>query len=136
MKKLILVGLLALAACSKPAPPPEEPVASAEAPPPVVDAWPGKYEGDVMVRVFGTPGAHRVALITAAPGCDGDIGLMGGEPVQDVASGLKLTMKADAGTCTIDIHRQGNTLIVSETGACLTFHGGTCSFNGQAAKVK
>ena len=66
---------LTLTACSKPAPEEAAP-SSVSAPPPAEDNWPGKYEGDLMVRVSGTPGAHKVVLVTAtADGCTGDIGL-------------------------------------------------------------
>ena len=131
--------LLALTACSKPAPEADDASVSAEAPPPVEDHWPGKYEGDLMVRVSGTPGAHKVVLVTAtADGCTGDIGLAGGEPAKDISPDeLSLTLKPDeTTTCTVTIKKEGEKLVVSESGICTTYHGLACSFNGSAARLK
>lgn len=139
MKRILLLSLLVLAACSKPAPEAEDASASAVAPPPVIDTWPGKYEGDLMVRISGTPGAHKVVLVEAeADGCNGDIGLAGGEPVKDVSPNeLSVVLKPDATTtCTIRIVRDGAKLTVSEDGICTAYHGLSCTFNGSAVKLK
>jgi hypothetical protein len=129
---------LALTACSKPAP--EEAVpASIAAPPPVEDHWPGKYEGDLMVRVSGLLGAHKVVLVAAtADGCTGDIGLAGGEPAKDISPDeLGLSLKPDdKTTCTISIKKDGDKLTVSESGICTVYHGLACSFNGSAVRLK
>jgi hypothetical protein len=134
----VLFTLLALSACSEPAEPEPGPV-SVAAPPPVIDLWPGKYEGDLMVRINGTPGAHKVILVAAeADGCTGDIGLAGGEPAKEVSPNeLSLTLKpADATTCTIRIVKTGDKLTVSEQGVCTTYHGLSCTFNGTAVRMK
>jgi hypothetical protein len=134
----VLFALLALGACSKPAEPEPEPL-SAAAPPPVIDLWPGKYEGDLMVRINGTPGAHKVTLVEAeADGCTGDIGLAGGEPAKDVSpTELGLTLKPDeTTTCTIRIVKAGDKLTVLESGICTTYHGLSCTFNGTAVRLK
>jgi len=137
MRIACLALALLLAACSKPAPEEAAPV-SAAAPPPVEDHWPGKYEGDLMVRVSGPPNAHKVVLVAAtADGCTGDIGLAGGEPAKDVSpSELSLTLKPDdKTTCTISIKKDGDTLAVSESGICTVYHGLACSFNGSAVRL-
>jgi hypothetical protein len=129
--------VLLLAACSKPAPEESAP-ASIAAPPPVEDHWPGKYEGDLMVRISGLPNAHKVVLVAATTdGCTGDIGLAGGEPAKDVSPDeLSLTLKPDDKTaCTISIKKDGDTLTVSESGICTAWHGLACSFNGSAARL-
>lgn len=129
---------LALTACSKPAPEEAAP-ASIAAPSPVEDYWPGKYEGDLMVRVSGLPNAHKVVLVAAtADGCTGDIGLAGGEPAKDISpTELGLTLKPDdKTTCTISIKKDGDTLTVSESGICTAYHGLACSFNGSAVRLK
>lgn len=130
--------VLLLAACSIPAPEAEVSSASAVAPPPVEDHWPGKYEGDLMVRVSGAPNAHKVVLVAAtADGCTGDIGLAGGESAKDVSpTELGLTLKPDdKTTCTISIKKDGDTLTVSESGICTAYHGLACSFNGTAMRL-
>jgi len=135
----IVLAVLALTGCSKPAPEAENTSASAAAPVPVSDDWPGKYEGDLMVRVSGLPNAHKVVLVAAtADGCTGDIGLAGGEPVKDVSPAeLGLTLKPDdKTTCTISIRKDGAKLTVSESGICTTYHGLACSFNGTAVRLK
>ncbi|MDV6332104.1 hypothetical protein [Asticcacaulis sp. 201] len=134
----VVLGLPLLAACSKPAPQAEETSASVAPPPPVIDPWPGKYEGDLMVRISGGPGAHKVVLVEAeADGCNGDVGLAGGEPARDVsATELSLVLKPDDKTvCTIRIVRNGGKVTVSETGICTAYHGLSCPFEGTAAKV-
>lgn len=134
----VLLALLALSACSKPAEPEPQPI-SAAAPPPVIDLWPGKYEGDLMVRINGTPDAHKVILVAAeADGCTGDIGLAGGEPAKDVSpTELSLTLKPDdTTTCTIRIVKAGDKLTVSEQGVCTTYHGLSCTFDGAAVRMK
>lgn len=128
---------LALAGCSKSAPEEAAP-ASLAAPPPAEDHWPGKYEGDLMVRISGLPNAHKVVLVAAtADGCTGDIGLAGGEPAKDVSPDeLSLTLEPDdKTTCTISIKKDGDTLTVSESGICTAWHGLACSFNGSAARL-
>lgn len=135
----IALALLALTGCSKPAPEADTTSVSAAAPPPAEDHWPGKYEGDLMVRVSGIPGAHKVVLVTAiADGCTGDIGLAGGEPAKDISPvELSLTLKPDdKTTCTIDIKKDGDKLTVSESGICTVYHGLACSFNGMATRLK
>jgi hypothetical protein len=131
--------LLALTGCSKPAPEAAEASASAVAPPPVEDHWPGKYEGDLMVRINGLPNAHKVVLVAAtADGCTGDIGLAGGELVKDTSpTELSLTLKPDeTTTCTVTIRKDGDKLTVSESGICTAYHGLACSFNGSAMRLK
>jgi hypothetical protein len=128
---------LALTGCSRPAPEEAAP-ASIAAPPPVEDHWPGKYEGDLMVRISGQPNAHKVVLVAAtADGCTGDIGLAGGEPAKDISPiELGLTLKPDdKTTCTISIKKDGDKLTVSESGICTTYHGLACSFNGAAMRL-
>jgi hypothetical protein len=134
-----VLALLTLTACSKPAPEADTSSVAAIAPPPVSDDWPGKYEGDLMVRVSGGPNTHKVVLVAAtADGCTGDIGLAGGEAAKDVSPNeLSLTLKPDETTsCTISIKRNGDKLTVSESGICTTYHGLACSFNGTATKLK
>lgn len=131
--------LLALTACSKPAPESDTSSAAPVAPPPVSDDWPGKYEGDLMVRVSGLPNSHKVVLVAAtADGCTGDIGLAGGEPAKDVsADELSLTLKPDdKTTCTVTIKKNGDALTLSESGICTTYHGLACSFNGSAVRLR
>ena len=131
--------LLTLAGCSKPAPEAETTSASVVAPPPVSDDWPGKYEGDLMVRISGLPNAHKVVLVAATnDGCTGDIGLAGGEPAKDVSpTELSLALKPDeTTTCTVTIKRDGDKLTVSESGICTAYHGLACSFNGSATRLK
>ena len=131
--------LLTLAGCSKPAPEAEETSASVVAPPPISDDWPGKYEGDLMVRISGLPNAHKVVLVEAtADGCTGDIGLAGGEPAKDVSpTELSLTLKPDdKTTCIVTIKKDGDKLMVSESGICTAYHGLACSFNGSAVRLK
>ncbi|MGN6208592.1 hypothetical protein [Asticcacaulis sp.] len=133
------LALLMLTSCSKPAPEADTSSAAAVAPPPISDDWPGKYEGDLMVRVSGLPNAHKVVLVAAtADGCTGDIGLAGGEPAKDISPAeLSLTLKPDdKTTCTIDIKKDGDKLTVSESGICTVYHGLTCSFNGMATRLK
>ncbi len=136
----VLFSLLALTACSRPAPDPE-PVASSTvvAPLPVApDPWVGKYEGSLMVRIGGMPKSHTISIVAAtAEGCSGDIGLAGGEKTQDV-SGQELTLSLhpdSATTCTIDVRKSGDSLQISESGVCTAYHGAKCSFNGQAQKL-
>lgn len=132
--------LLALTACSRPTPEAEtSSVATSEAPVPVSDDWPGKYEGDLMVRVSGGPNAHKAVLVAAtADGCNGDIGLAGGEAAKDISpTELSLTLKPDdTTTCTVTIKKDGETLTVSESGICTAYHGLACSFNGSAVRLK
>jgi len=138
MRIACVTFVLLLAACSRPAPEEAAPV-SAAAPPPVEDHWPGKYEGDLMVRVSGLPDAHKVVLVAAtADGCTGDIGLAGGEPAKDIsANELSLTLRPDdKTTCAISLKKDGDTLTVSESGLCTAYHGLTCSFNGSAVRLK
>ena len=137
MKRAVLICLL-LCACSKPQPA-EAPVSATQAPPPVVDTWPGKYEGDVMVRVTGPAGARKLMLVAAtADGCTGDIGLAGGEPAKEVsANELSLDLHPDDKTsCAIDVRKTGDNLVVSESGICTAYHGLSCTFGGKAARVK
>jgi hypothetical protein len=131
--------LLALGACSKPAPEADDTSVAVIAPPSVSDDWPGKYEGDLMVRVSGLPNAHKVVLVAAtADGCTGDVGLAGGQAAKDVSTNeLSLTLKPDeTTTCTIVIKKDGDKLTVSESGICTVYHGLACSFNGTATKLK
>jgi len=131
--------LLALTTCSKPAPEADTSSAAPVAPPPVSDDWPGKYEGDLMVRVSGLPNSHKVVLVAAtADGCTGDIGLAGGEPAKDISpTELGLTLKPDdKTTCTISIKKDGDKLTVSESGICTAYHGLACSFNGSVVRLK
>jgi len=135
---MVVTGLVALVACSRSAPEPAAPTQS-QAPAPVAnDPWSGKYEGDVMVRVSGTPGAHRVTLVAATQDCTGDIGLAGGEPAKDVSpTELALRLQPDAqSTCDIHIRRTQTGVMVSESGICTAWHGLTCTFNGSANRIK
>lgn len=141
MKRVVLLSLLApvlfvATACSKKAdaPPAEARTAAA----PVVDPWPGKYEGDVMVRVSAD---HKVVLIAAkADGCTGDIGLAdGGLPASQPSDDeLRMVLHPQdaADACTFDLKKAGDTVTVSETASCAAYHGTTCSFNGTATRVK
>ena len=135
----VVLALLALTACSKPAPEADTSSAAVVAPPPVVDLWPGKYEGDLMVRISGQPNAHKVVLVAAtADGCTGDIGLAGGEPAKDISpTELNLTLKPnETTTCIVTIKKDGDKLTVSESGICTVYHGLACSFNGSAVRLK
>lgn len=137
MKRILLACLL-LTACSKPQPA-EAPQPVIESVPPVVDTWPGKYEGDLMVRVSGTPGAHKLILVAAtADGCTGDIGLAGGQLAKTLSpDALELTLRPDdKATCTIAVKKAGDVLTVSESGICTAYHGLSCSFNGTAKRLK
>lgn len=139
MRIVCMALVLLLAACSKPAPEAEASSASAVAPPPVEDHWPGKYEGDLMVRISGQPNAHKVVLVAAtADGCTGDIGLAGGEPAKDISpTELNLTLKPnETTTCIVTIKKDGDKLTVSESGICTVYHGLACSFNGSAVRLK
>ncbi|WP_031238412.1 hypothetical protein [Asticcacaulis sp. AC466] len=133
----VVLGLPLLAACSKPAPEAEETSVSATPPPPVVDPWPGNYEGELMVRISGGSGTHKVVLVEAETDCDGDVGLAGGEPARDVsATELRVVLKPDDKTvCTIRIVRDGGKVTVSETGICTAYHGLSCPFEGTASRV-
>lgn len=137
MKRVLLICLL-LTACSKPQPA-EAPQPAVDAPATVADSWPGKYEGDLMVRVSGTPGAHKLILVAAtADGCTGDIGLAGGELAKEMSpTELQLLLHPDDKTsCTIDVKKADDVLTVSESGICTTYHGLSCSFNGSAKRLK
>ena len=133
--KRALILLLALAACSPRSQAPEDTVASA--PPPVTDTWPGKYEGDLMVRI--NP-AHKVILVEAqADGCTGDIGLAdGGLPSKAIsANELEVVLQPDGvAVCTFRIRKNGDVVTVTESETCAAYHGATCSFNGTARRVK
>ena len=138
---VILLACLALAACSKPKPPeaPKTEAAPAQTPVSANDAWAGKYEGDLMVRISGTPSEHRVMLVTAgADGCSGDTGLAGGLVAQSVSdSELLLSLHPDdQAICRIHLSRQDDRLTVSEDGACDAYHGKTCSFSGVATRLR
>lgn len=134
MKRFALVAMLMLAACSKPedtaAPEP-----SAVAPPPVQDTWPGKYSGDLIVRIDAS---HKVTLIEAAPdGCTGDLGVVEGGLMSNALSDneLQLILHPEPQlTCTINIRKSGDTLTVVEAGDCGAYHGVTCSFNGTVTR--
>jgi hypothetical protein len=136
MKRFALSALLLLAACSKPeeAPAPEP---SAVAPPPVQDTWPGKYSGDLIVRIDA---AHKVTLIEAATdGCAGDLGVVEGGLMTNALSDNELQLilhPEPALTCTINIRKSGNTLTVVEAGDCGAYHGATCSFNGTVTRTQ
>ena len=135
----VALAILALAGCSKSAPEADTSSAAVVAPPPISDDWPGKYEGDLMVRISGLPNAHKVVLVAAtADGCTGDIGLAGGEPAKDVSPNeLSLTLKPDeTTTCTVTIKKDGDKLTVSESGICTAYHGLACSFSGSATRLK
>jgi hypothetical protein len=104
----------------------------------VVDTWPGKYEGDVMVRVSPD---HKVVLITANPdGCTGDVGLGSGgiaAAQYDDVDMLNVDINTSGhATCSITLKRNGDNVQVSETEECAEFHGATCPFNGAATRVK
>jgi hypothetical protein len=111
-------------------------VAAPSQPAPAYDPWPGKYEGDLMVRISPI---HRVTLITANGACTGDAGLAGGAPSQtDAPDRLRVTLN-DAATnavCHVVLTRQGDRLTVSEDGDCAAWHGATCAFSGTAQRVK
>jgi hypothetical protein len=137
MKPILLLSLLVLAACQQKTDlPPAE--GKAAATPAAADTWPGKYEGDVMVRISPD---HKVVLIAAkADGCTGDIGLADGglaasQPSDDA---LRMVLHPPDATdaCTFDLKKTGNTVTVSETATCAAYHGATCSFNGTATRVK
>jgi hypothetical protein len=138
--KLVIACLaaVALAACSKPqseAAPPESVAAAPAAP----DPWPGKYEGDVMVNIAGSPGAYRVWLLAAkADGCTGDVGLADkGLPAQRSGDGLDVVVPAKDALpqCTVHLVRQGATVTVTEDAGCAAYHGATCGFAGTAHRV-
>ncbi len=135
---IVCLALLALGACSKPqeeAPPP----VSAAPQPAAPDPWPGKYEGDVMVNVAGSPGAYRVWLLVAsADGCTGDLGLADkGLPAHASADGLDVVVPAKDALpqCTVHLVRKGATVTVSEDAGCATYHGATCGFTGNAHRI-
>lgn len=136
MKRVLLLSLLALAACEEKTDlPPSDAKAAAT---PVVDTWPGKYEGDVMVRISPD---HKVILIEGqADGCTGDIGLAdGGLAASQVGDNeLRLILHPPDATdaCTFDLKKTGDTVTVSETATCAAYHGATCTFNGTATRVK
>jgi len=140
MKHMVLPALLLLAACSKPTQPADP--QSAAAPPqpaPAYDPWPGKYEGELMVRISPV---HRITLITANAGCTGDAGLAGGEQAQQIAPDhlrLVLTARdasASGAACTVDLTQKGDRVTAVESGDCSAWHGAACAFNGTAARVK
>ena len=140
---LLALALIAfgVTACKRPAPPADDTVASVAAAPAVdADAWPGRYEGDVMVRINGSAGARRVVLIAAAKdGCSGDIGLNdNGATARDISDQeVDVVTKPDPQTtCTIKLRRDGDMVTVSEDQGCAAYHGATCSFNGKAMRVK
>ena len=135
MRMMPLILLLAVAACSKaPEEPAPEPVVAAK---PVTDPWPGKYEGDMIVKIDA---ARKVMLIEGqADGCTGDIGMADGgvatKPIS--ANELELSVQPEGiALCTIRIRKDGDTLTVSESETCSAFHGATCSFNGTAVRMK
>ena len=136
MKRFALAALFLLAACSKPeeAPAPEP---SATASPPVQDTWPGKYSGDLIVRIDA---AHKVTLIEAATdGCAGDLGVVEGGLMTNALSEneLQLILHPEPTlTCTINIRKSGDTLTVVEAGDCGAYHGATCSFNGTVTRTQ
>ncbi|ESQ92744.1 hypothetical protein ABAC460_02625 [Asticcacaulis sp. AC460] len=133
--KRALILLLALAACSPKPQSPEDTIASAA--PPVTDPWPGKYEGDLMVRIDAS---RKIVLVEGQPdGCTGDVGLGDGglasKPIS--ANELELTLQPEGvAACVFRIRKNGDTLTVTETETCATYHGATCSFNGTAKRVK
>lgn len=137
MRRALLPLCLALTACSKPAPQAEpQSVAAPSQPAPAYDPWPGKYEGDLMVRISPI---HRVTLITANGACTGDAGLAGGAPSQtDAPDRLRVTLNDTAtnAVCHVVLTRQGDRLTVSEDGDCSAWHGATCAFSGTAQRVK
>lgn len=140
MRYIVLALPLLLAACHKPGQPtaPDTPAEAPAAMPAVADTWPGKYEGDLMVTVSGSPGAHKVMLVTARADCTGDLGMAeGGLAVTDVSSS-ELSLIAHPNpqtTCTIDLKKDGAKLTVSEDN-CGYYHGATCGFSGTATRVK
>lgn len=137
MTKIHVLALLFLtvSACSRAPEKPAEPVAAA--PPPVVDTWRGKYEGDLIVKIDA---AHKVMLIEAqADGCTGDIGLADGGVATKALSAneLEFSLQPEGlAMCTIRIQKTGNKLTVSESPTCAAYHGATCSFNGTAIRLK
>ncbi len=135
MKRVVLLSLLTLTACSKKTDAPPQETATAAAP--VEDSWPGKYEGDVMVRISPD---HKVILITGkADGCTGDIGLGdGGVAASSNGDALEVDIPIQGkGECSVTLKRDGDTTLqVSETEDCGEFHGTTCPFNGTATRVK
>ncbi len=137
MKRIVLIGLLALVACSKKQETPPPTPAQAPAAAAASDDWTGKYEGDLRVTIDA---AHKITLIEAAPdGCTGDIGLAdGGLKTNTVtANDLQLVMHPDAATtCTITLHKGGDRITVGESEACAAYHGATCTFNGTATRLK
>jgi len=138
--KLVAVSLavLVLGACTKrddEAPAPEPVVAASAAP----DPWPGKYEGDVMVNVTGSPGAYRVWLLTAkADGCTGDLGVADkGLPARPEGDALEVVVPAKDALpqCTLHLARRGALVTVTEDAGCAAYHGPTCGFAGSAHRV-
>ncbi|MBW8882100.1 MAG: hypothetical protein JF615_11980 [Asticcacaulis sp.] len=133
--KRALILLLVVAACSRAPEAADTPAAPAAKP--VTDSWPGKYEGDLIVKVDA---AHKVMLIEGqADGCTGDIGLADGglatKPVS--ANELELSVQPEGiALCTVRIRKDGDKLTVSESETCSAFHGATCSFNGTAVRMK
>lgn len=136
MRRRALIACLLLTACSKPAPPPPQQAAAPPQPAPAYDPWPGKYEGDLMVRISPL---HRVTLITARDACTGDAGLAGGAPSQQIADNhlrVSLSSKDTGAVCFVNMLQTGDRLTVSESGDCTAWHGAACPFSGAAARVK
>lgn len=134
---LFLMASLTLAACSKPEETPApEPAAVQPAAP---DPWPGKYEGDIMVNVAGSPGAYRVWLLTAkADGCTGDLGVADkGLPARSDGDTLEVVVPAKDALpqCSVRLTRTGATVTVTEDTGCTSYHGATCGFAGVAHRV-
>jgi len=137
LKRIILLGLLALCACSKKQEAPAPAPVQTAVPEAVADDWAGKYEGDLRVTIDA---ANKIMLIEAAPdGCTGDIGLADGGLLTNSVSETErqLVLHPDAAsTCTITLLKKGATLTVSESEGCAAYHGATCSFNGTATRLK
>jgi len=135
---IVCLAVLALSACSKPQaeePAPESVAAQPAAP----DPWPGKYEGDVMVNVAGSPGAYRVWLLAAkADGCTGDLGVADkGLPAQGSGDALDVVVPAKDALpqCSVHLARDGATVTVTEDAGCAAYHGATCGFAGTARRI-
>jgi len=132
------LAVLVLGACTKheEAAPAPEPVSAAPVAP---DPWPGKYEGDVMVNVAGSPGAYRVWLLTAkADGCTGDLGVADkGLPARASGDALEVVVPAKdtLPQCTVRLARRGAGVTVTEDAGCAAYHGATCGFAGTAHRV-